>query len=113
MTVKRRIHKLRNTSVKTVEGSDPCKILAHEIILKAVDDWRRLIICKAWEEKYCLKGNNFIELRQFFNSDWCALLMTGDSLTPVDILRQLEKELAEAKKKDLDRRANRGRNKHG
>lgn len=113
MKQKRRIHKLRNASVKTVEGADPCKILAHEIILTAVDDWRRLIVVRAWEDKYCLVNNNFIEIRQFFNSDWCALLMTGDTLTPEDILRQLEKELAEAKEKDLDRRAKRGRDKHG
>ena len=101
MMVKHRVRKLRNTSVKTVDGSDPCKILAHEIVLKAVDDWRRLVTVKAWEDKFSLKCNNFIELRKFFNSGWCALLMTGDSLTPVDILRQLEKELAEAKAKDL------------
>jgi hypothetical protein len=91
-----------------VEGSNPCKILAHEIILKAVDDWRRLVIVRAWEDKYCLKNNNFIELRQFFRSEWCALLMTGDSLTPADILRQLEKELAEAKEKDFARRNENG-----
>lgn len=108
MMVKRRVHKLKNTSVKLVEGSNPCKILAHEIILKAVDDWRRLIIVRAWEDKYCLKNNNFIELRQFFRSEWCALLMTGDSLTPADILRQLEKELAEAKEKDFARRNENG-----
>lgn len=108
MMVKRRVHKLKNTSVKLVEGSTPSKILAHEIILKAVDDWRRLIIVRAWEDKYCLKSNNFIELRQFFRSEWCALLMTGDSLTPADILRQLEKELAEAKEKDFARRNENG-----
>lgn len=108
MIVKRRVHKLKNTSVKLVEGSNPNKILAHEIILKAVDDWRRLIIVRAWEDKYCLKNNNFTELRQFFRSEWCALLMTGDSLTPADILRQLEKELAEAKEKDFARRNGNG-----
>ena len=108
MMVKRRVHKLKNTSVKLVDGSNPMKILAHEIILKAVDDWRRLVIVRAWDDKYCLKNNNFIELRQFFRSEWCALLMTGDSLTPADILRQLEKALAEAKEKDFARRNENG-----
>ena len=108
MMVKHRVRKLKNTSVKLVDGSNPMKILAHEIILKAVDDWRRLVIVRAWEDKYCLKNNNFIELRQFFRSEWCALLMTGDSLTPADILRQLEKALAEAKEKDFARRNENG-----
>ena len=102
---KRRIQKPNRPGVKSLSGRNPYQNLAHEIIIKAVDDWRQLIVAKAWEEKYCLKSNNFIELRQFFNSEYCELLLVGEDITPVDILRQLENELAEAKEKDLGGRS--------
>jgi hypothetical protein len=69
--------------------------IAAEIVIAAVRDWRDLVKREAWdggESKYC----NFYELRQFFNSGWCAFLMKDFDIEPARILEILEAELQEA-----------------
>lgn len=88
---------------------------ALEIVNRAVLDWRRLIAAKAWKCK-CLKRItnadpvpnplcNFSELRQFFNGEWCELILeaNGASVTAEYILSILERELQAAIKKDEER----------
>lgn len=90
--------------------------LAFEIIHYAVLDWRRLINAKAWKADGKRRGVyhewqipnircNFEELRRFFGSEWCDLLLTvgGVSTTGERILALLEVELEEAKKADEKR----------
>ena len=76
------------------------KLLATMIIVQAITDWRELVAKKDWKNEKQDKKNNLNELRQFFKSEWCEFLMMFMEITPNQILRQLEKELAEAKKKD-------------
>ena len=72
--------------------SDPIGLLAAQIVIYAVDDWRALIKQKAWldavnSRKHC----NFTELRQFFRSDWCAFLMQNcENIEPTKLLQLLE-----------------------
>lgn len=80
---------------------DPVGLIAAEIVIAAVNDWRQLIKSKVWlddeiRNKFC----NFYELRQFFRSDWCAFLMQNfDNIEPTKLLQLLEEELQEAKEK--------------
>ena len=57
--------------------------LANAIVVQAVDDWRKL--CKR-QEPNC----KFTEIRQFFKSDWCAMLC--GNVDPLLILDALERE---------------------
>ena len=77
---------------------NPFQRLANEIIIQAVWDWRRLVDAHAWEEVNEDPTCNFEEIRHFFKSEYCELLMLGSGLTPGDVLRQLEKELANKRK---------------
>ena len=86
------------------------RMLAAQIVATAISDWRELIREKAWLSKRIEPRKNFTELRQFFESDWCALLMIFMELTPADILTKLEKELEEAKKMEALKN---GRNERG
>lgn len=87
---------------------------ALEIVNRAVLDWRLLIDAKAWKcadlkpvenngkvpNKYC----NFAELRKFFKSEWCELILDANGTVPADrILAILERELADAKAEDEQR----------
>lgn len=69
-------------------------ILSAVIIEKAVEDWRLLV--KTGKTHANLNGEkvSFRELREFFNSPWCALLMHGMAVTPEQVLHRLEQELA-------------------
>lgn len=70
--------------------------LAKAIIKQAVDDWRTLIrVEKRVLSEHGLKIS-LMEIRRFFRSDYCQNLMDGD---PLIILKQLEKELKESRKK--------------
>lgn len=86
--------------------------LALEIVHYAVLDWRRLVKAKAWKIDYLRPAHqywqipnvrcNFDELRLFFKSDWCDLLLTVNHVatTGQRILQQLEKELEAAKESE-------------
>ena len=62
---------------------DAFRNLANAIVVQATDDWRKL--CKK-QEPSC----KFTGLRQFFKSDWCALLC--GNIDPLFILDALERE---------------------
>ena len=78
--------------------SDPNALMAAEIIVGTINDWRLLIKSKAWLDtehgsKYC----NFDELRNFFRGDWCGFLMQKwESIDQTRLLQLLEEELQEA-----------------
>jgi hypothetical protein len=71
--------------------------LAAEIVACAVRDWRDLIKRKRYEGA---DGCSFDEIRRFLNSEYCEFLMQDFEISPERILKQLEMELAEAKRKD-------------
>lgn len=79
------------------------KKLAVGIVIKAVEDWRVLIAARAWADGYDLPNKNFEELRDFFKSEYCELLLCHSDIKPVDILKLLEKELSEAIAEDRPR----------
>ena len=86
--------------------------LALEIVWYAVIDWRRLVKAQAWKNDYKKHTYhywqipsircNFDEIREFFRSDWCDLLLSVNrvSTTGERILALLESELEEAIKQD-------------
>ena len=79
--------------------NDPIGLLAAEIVACAVDDWRMLIKKKAWLPSVIASSScNFGELRSFFNSQWCELLLHKCEIDPQRILQILEAELQEAKR---------------
>ena len=64
--------------------------LAKAIIKQAIDDWRTLI---RTEQRVLYERGlkiSLMEIRRFFRSDYCRILMDDD---PLIILEQLEKEL--------------------
>lgn len=77
--------------------------LAAEIIMHAIADWRELIKKGAWDRAQHPRCN-FAELRNFFQSEYCALLMQNFDIEPERLLEVLEKELQEAMKKDEERK---------
>lgn len=79
------------------------KKLAVGIVVKAIEDWRVLIAARAWADGYELPNKNFEELREFFKSEYCELLLCWSTIKGVDILRLLEKELEEAIREDRPR----------
>jgi hypothetical protein len=79
--------------------SNPSGMMAAEIVAGAIDDWRSLIKQKAWLDANPSRFCNFDELRIFFNSEWCEFLMQNFSMQPHELLKLLEKELKEAKRK--------------
>lgn len=86
----------RREAMKTDDGYS---LLAAEIVIHAIDDWRNLIARRAWNGRMIYK-NNFDELRIFFASEWCEFLMMNFDFEPAALLQMLEKELEEAKKKE-------------
>ncbi len=70
-------------------------VLATAIIKQAVDDWRFLIKRKKVIMSTSTGGKiSIYEIRKFFKSDFCCLLIESD---PLEILEQLEKELKAAR----------------
>lgn len=89
---------------------DPNALLAAEIVIAAIEDWRYLTKKKQWDEIpscYC----NFEELRIFFKSDWCGFLMQNFDIAPERILEILERELREAKAQDEQKKKRKGKRK--
>lgn len=83
-----------------------------EIVQRAVFDWRKLITAKAWKCHHLNRIENsdrlpnvlcnFDELRRFFKSDWCELILECNqtSVSALKILSILEEELKDAIEKD-------------
>lgn len=84
--------KIENTNI------DPWELLASQIVVQAIEDWRLLIDGKAWDKEFPRKWCNFDELRAFFKSQYCELLMLDCEIEPLEILRMLEEELRDAKR---------------
>lgn len=63
--------------------NDAFRKLADAIIVRAVDDWRRLC-------EHGAPDKALAELRAFFNGEWCSFLC--GTLDPAIILEGLEKE---------------------
>lgn len=78
--------------------SDPWDELAKAIVHQAVVDWRHLISKGKVYRPIGFFPVNFNELRRFFKSDYCQLMIDTD---PESILRQLEKELDESRKGEM------------
>lgn len=76
--------------------SDPYGLLAVTIVMQAVFDWRFLIKKRAWEKAHTSRCCNFNELRNFFNGDWCAMLLIKTQWEGGRILELLEAELRDA-----------------
>jgi hypothetical protein len=66
---------------------DAYRNLANAIVIRAVEDWRKL--CRKREP-----NDKFTGLRQFFKSDWCAMLC--GNVDPLLILDALEHERKDA-----------------
>lgn len=78
---------------------DGYALLAAEIVVHAIADWRQLVAMREWNG-HRVYGKNFDELRRFFQSEWCDFLMMNFDFEPDALLQLLEKELEEAKKKE-------------
>lgn len=96
-----------NLYMKNEAVNDPYQLLAAGIVIHAIDDWRSLVKKRAWDRQRVYKCS-FDELRNFFNSSWCELLMQRFEITPQHILAKLEKELAAAMKEPPKPRKKRG-----
>ena len=99
------------THIFTTAGPDmemlhPIDRLRLAIIHRAVLDWDTLVRGKAWlgEQLYfnqALDKFNFTELRGFFKSDWCEMLMqNSESYKPMTMLEILEQRLDKAMAKE-------------
>lgn len=77
--------------------NDPYGLLAVEIVIQAIADWRLLVNKRAWEnDAHCSHQCNFDAIRNFLKSDWCALLLTKTEWESARILEILEAELQTA-----------------
>lgn len=61
------------------------QLLASEIVRGAIKDWKYLV------DKGRTQDCNFIELRHFFNSMLCEILLSPTEITGEYILEELEK----------------------
>lgn len=76
--------------------NDPVGLLAAEIVIHAVADWRELVKARAWVDELPKAHCNFNELRAFFKSEWCDFIMHKFEMSPTALLAMLEAELAAA-----------------
>lgn len=88
---------VNSENVQDPNEYDPYRMLAAEIVISAVEDWRQLIYERAWENPIIRRGYDFDSIRWFFRSGWCGLLMQNFNTTPEVILKLLEQELEDAK----------------
>lgn len=89
--------------------SDPYGLLAVTIVMHAIYDWRFLVKARAWESDHTSRYCNFDELRNFFKSDWCGMLLIKTEWEAERILEILEAELQAAMQQPKKKR--KGRNK--
>lgn len=78
--------------------NDPIGLLAAEIVIHAVADWRELVKAGKWDDPAPQVRCNFDELRVFFKSEWCDFIMHKFDMSPETLLAMLEEELAEAQR---------------
>ena len=78
--------------------NDPVGLLAAEIVIHAISDWRELVKARKWDDPAPQVRCNFDELRLFFNGEWCDFIMQKFEMSPAALLSILEAELAEAKR---------------
>lgn len=73
------------------------------IIGQAIDDWR-MLIDKGITGKNGGLGRdiNYIEIRRFFKSAWCDMLLDPTGIEGKEILEMLERELQEAIEKEAE-----------
>lgn len=83
--------------VEVLSEEEAFRNLATAIVIQAVKDWRKL--CRKREP-----NDKFTGLRQFFRSDWCALLC--GRVDPLLILEMLEKERIDEDEKTKEDYAN-------
>lgn len=76
--------------------NDPIGLLAAEIVIFAIKDWRELVNKKAWTRREYSPRCNLTELREFFRGEWCAFLVHRWNVAPERILEMLEAELQQA-----------------
>ncbi len=76
--------------------NDPVGLLAAEIVIHAIADWRELVKARKWENINPQAHCNFNELRLFFKSDWCEFILHKFDMSPAAVLALLEAELADA-----------------
>ena len=76
--------------------NDPLGLFAAQIVIHAVEDWRELIRARAFENGNEQADCNLGELRMFFKSDWCELLLQRTCIEAAAILETLEAELVAA-----------------
>lgn len=92
------------SGIKQRNVDDPCGYTCAVIVIQAIKDWRFLITKKAYDRPAYLRADrNFKELRKFFKSEWCALLMEDFEIKPHEILKTLEAELQAAREKDREK----------
>lgn len=88
---------VNSENVRDPNEYDCWRLLAAEIVMSAIEDWRLLIYEREWENPSMKRGYGFDSIRYFFRSGWCGLLMQNFTTTPETILQLLEKELEDAK----------------
>lgn len=86
-----RSEKLNDLEIRCDNGADE---LACAIFLQAVEDWRK--ICELTRRGKHYPPTLLLNLRKFFNSEWCQLLVSERTIETT--VNQLENELLEARK---------------
>jgi hypothetical protein len=68
---------------------NPYLTLAQAIVYQAILDWQRL------DAGLSVPYENYITLRKFFNSAWCATLLSFTDIEPRQILEALKNKTVE------------------
>ena len=76
------------TEIELIRECDPHMLLAYKIVERAILDWRLLIQGRSAAKV------SVDEIRGFFQSDWCAELLSSTCFSGERVLSVLEKELA-------------------
>ena len=95
---KRRRRATLNASYLGDYENDPIGLLAAEIVIHAIADWRELVKARKWNDPSPQARCNFDELRAFFKGEWCDFIMQKFDMSPIALLAMLEAELAEAQR---------------
>lgn len=82
----------RQNNPAFVEAADPYTMLACGIIEQAVLDWKSLCDRNLGKRVRVPATVNFGELKTFFRSEWCDVLVQDSSYSPIRMLKRLESE---------------------